>query len=252
MTVSIPPDLRPVIEAALTWLPARMTSNEARVMLYAIGLQESRLRVRAQIVAGRPNAKGPARGLWQFEQLGGVRGVLTHPTTRGEARRTIDRFSLYPESRQVWLAIESNDELAAIFARLLLWTDPAPLPALGDRREAWEYYLRTWRPGKPKAATWDAYYNTSLEFVTSTQPETPTVPQPPFEPPAAIGRGNLPAFPAKHFDLAPGESGITIRELAALTLAQGLMARPGSLEMDLDASVDLCYRFADALLGRMK
>jgi hypothetical protein len=38
--------------------------------------------------------------------------------------------------------------LAAIFARLLLFSDPAPLPA--DMGEAYALYRRTWRPGKPQ------------------------------------------------------------------------------------------------------
>lgn len=45
-----------------------MDSTEARVMLLAIGLQESRFINRFQIVQGKPGAKGPARGFWQFEQ----------------------------------------------------------------------------------------------------------------------------------------------------------------------------------------
>ncbi len=36
-----------------------------------------------------------------------------------------------------------------VFARLLLWTDAKPLPAIGDEQGAWDYYLRNWRPGKP-------------------------------------------------------------------------------------------------------
>ena len=51
------------------------------------------------------------------------------------------------QPRAVWEAIEHDDVLAAGLARLLLYTDPARLPKLGDVEGAWQLYLRTWRPG---------------------------------------------------------------------------------------------------------
>ncbi|WP_447751835.1 hypothetical protein [Pseudomonas nicosulfuronedens] len=50
----------------------------------------------------------------------------------------------------MWAAIEHDDILAACMARLLLFTDPARLPALGDESGAWDMYLRVWHPGKPR------------------------------------------------------------------------------------------------------
>ena len=49
--------------------------------------------------------------------------------------------------RRVYQAFEHDDVLAAIFARLLLWTDPYSLPKLGDADGAFNLYIRTWRPG---------------------------------------------------------------------------------------------------------
>ena len=46
-----------------------------------------------------------------------------------------------------------------------LWTDPAPLPAVGEIQQAWALYLRTWRPGKPHRQTWDALYAQAMEEV---------------------------------------------------------------------------------------
>src|SRR5690606_35371438 len=75
-----------IMDPALDLLPARMGSIEARVMLLSIALQESGLAHRWQVVdLARPQAKGPARGLLQFERGGGVRGVLTHPASRDYA-----------------------------------------------------------------------------------------------------------------------------------------------------------------------
>lgn len=147
----------PMAEALLL-LPARMTSPQAEVMLLAIGLQESRFTHRRQI-------GGPARGFWQFEKGGGVAGVLRHPSSKDIAVRVCDARGVAPVAEQVYQRLEHDDVLAAAFARLLLWTDPRPLPAQGEVTAAWDLYLRTWRPGKPHRQTWDALYAQALEEV---------------------------------------------------------------------------------------
>lgn len=148
------------ITPALDELPSRMSSREAVVMLVAIGLQESRLIHRKQI-------GGPARGLWQFEQGGGVRGVLTHAASMAAAVSLCITHGVQPATRSVYVALEHDDILAAGFARLLLWTDPRALPApTGDNAgEAWQYYLRNWRPGKPHPQTWPEMWQAAIEAV---------------------------------------------------------------------------------------
>lgn len=147
----------PLAEALLL-LPAKMTSPQAELMLLAIGLQESRLTHRRQI-------GGPARGLWQFERGGGVAGVLRHAASREHALSVCDARRVAPVPEQVYQRLEHDDVLAAAFARLLLYTDPARLPALGEVGASWDLYLRTWRPGKPHRHTWDALYAQALEAV---------------------------------------------------------------------------------------
>ncbi|SFB46022.1 hypothetical protein [Azotobacter beijerinckii] len=139
------------IAPAFALLPARMNSPQAVAMLLAIGLQESGFIHRRQI-------GGPARGLFQFEQGGGVRGVLQHPLSRPHALAVCDARGVFPAAPAVYAALEHDDTLAAAFARLLLWTDPAPLPAVGEVGAAWELYVRTWRPGKPHRDRWDGCY----------------------------------------------------------------------------------------------
>lgn len=154
-----------LIEPGLALLPARMDSPEARVMLFAIGLQESRFQHTRQI-------NGPARGYWQFELGGGVAGVLTHPSTRSIALRIAkDRVGTNLH-RPVYNALETDLALAGAFARLLLVSDPKPLPALGDAEGAWKYYIRNWRPGKPHPETWPKLYALALEHVTRFPKET--------------------------------------------------------------------------------
>ena len=134
------------IDEALSKLPELMRSNEARVMLLAIALQESGLRHRRQI-------NGPARGFWQFE-VTGVRGVLKHRASRALAILACDRHKVAAVPEDVHPALADDDILAATFARLLLWTDPSPMPEASDAKGGWTLYLRTWRPGKPHENRW--------------------------------------------------------------------------------------------------
>jgi len=150
-----------VIDRGLARLPARMDSRAARVLMYAIGRQESRFTARDQLErGGRDILPGPAMGVWQFERGGGVRGVLTHVLTRDLARQACAHFGVDTAPRAAWLALETNDELAAIFARLLLYPDPArlPLPLPAYEQDAWSYYVRNWRPGKPHRDTWGRFW----------------------------------------------------------------------------------------------
>lgn len=146
--------LEQVIKPALRLLPAQMTSDEARVMLGAIALQESGLATRQQY-------GGPAHGLWQFEH-GGVRGALSYHTTRATARALCGKRHVIPTVAAVYEALLHDDLLAAGFARLLLWTDPQALPPLGDESGAWDLYLRTWRPGKPRPVHFQGNYRRAL------------------------------------------------------------------------------------------
>lgn len=154
------------IDSALAWLPPAMATAEAKVLLVAIHLQEDPEQVRAQrvVVSGRVR-KGPARGLWQFEQGGGVKGVLAHAASRFWAREACEWRGVAPTPATVWRALETDDVLAAIFARLLLFTDSRPLPAPGDDAAAWRYYVRNWRPGKPHAAKWGSNHARAREAV---------------------------------------------------------------------------------------
>lgn len=145
------------IAPALELLPSNMTSPVAEVMLLAIGLQESGLIHRRQI-------GGPARGLLQFE-TGGVRGVLLHEASRKHALRICAARGVEPTTAAVYARLEHDDVLAMAVGRLLLWTDPKPLPELGKADEAWQLYLRTWRPGKPHRNRWDACYAAALREI---------------------------------------------------------------------------------------
>ena len=144
---------------AYALLPARLASDRATVELLAIGLQESKLIYRKQL------GNGPARSLWQFERGGGVRGVLRRQATAGLAREVCAARGVEPAEMPVWLRMETDDVLGAAFSRLLLWSDPAPLPAVDDFAGGWAMYLRNWRPGKPHPKSWRGYHDQAREYV---------------------------------------------------------------------------------------
>ena len=149
------------IAPALALLPARMSTNAAEVMLLAITQQEDPDQRRRQWPTG------PARGLWQFEQGGGVRGVLNHVSSRQHALAVCKERGVQPDSASVWAALERDDVLAAAFARLLLWTDPKPLPGTNDPHGAWALYERVWRPGKPHPQRWDTRFAAAVRAVAA-------------------------------------------------------------------------------------
>lgn len=161
-------------------------------LMAAIGLQESKFAARDQLemsaggslVPGRP---GPAMSFWQMEKGGGVRGVMRHPASRRAAQDLVEASKAVGmdvdwDEEKIWLFFGTieGDELAAGFARLLLLTDPAPLPAPTPANEqtAWLYYTRVWRPGKPHPEFWPANWNAALAALR----ETPTVPVVPSTP----------------------------------------------------------------------
>jgi hypothetical protein len=149
--------VNPVLE---NLLPAKMNSREAKVMLLTIGLQESLFEHRKQV-------GGPAKGFWQFEKNGGVLGVLTHPSSKKHAEQACETLLVKPEAQTVYDLIQFNDQLAAVWARLLLWTDPTKLAQNAD--EGWLQYLRNWRPGKPHPKTWQAHWDHASKIVNEAQ-----------------------------------------------------------------------------------
>jgi hypothetical protein len=139
-------------------LPGKFDSPEATVLLLAIGLQESRFQHREQI-------GGPARSFWQFERGGGVTGVLTHPYTARYAQAACVLRGVAPTREAVYARMLDDDLLGCAFARLLLYSDPHPLPALGHASAAWAYYVENWRPGKPHPDSWGGLYSEAIAAV---------------------------------------------------------------------------------------
>lgn len=146
--------LEKFITPGLKILPVNMDSVPARAMLLSIGYQESGFKNRKQI-------GGPARSFWQFEQGGGVVGVLNHKATGTIIKDVCKQLVIPATPQDCYEAIAYNDILACCFARLLLWTLPSSLPDKDEADKGWQQYLSAWRPGKPHRETWDDYFNAS-------------------------------------------------------------------------------------------
>lgn len=141
---------------------------EADVIVTAIAGQEGDWRHRRQV-------GGPARSIWQFEQGGGVAGVMSHPSTAPHAKKLFEYLDIgepalgpfvQPSTKTVYEAMAWNDLLAAGMARLNLWWAAPPLPAVGDVNGAWAYYINTWRPGAPHPEVWPAKYSAAMAAAT--------------------------------------------------------------------------------------
>lgn len=148
------------IQAGLALLPMKMRTLEARLMLHAITRQENPRRLEQQV-------GGPARGGYQFESGGGVKGVMTHAAVSALTKEVCVARSVSFTSLGIYEAIGTDPILAAALARLLLWTDPKPLPKVGQEQAAWDLYQRVWRPGKPHPEKWPANYAAALVAVQS-------------------------------------------------------------------------------------
>jgi hypothetical protein len=149
-TTMLPADFNTrVIIPAVQLFPFQDSPLAQRILL-AIAGQESGWAEREQI-------DGPARGFWQFERPGGVRGVMAHIMCKTHLEAFCAKLEIPFDEYTLFEAIAWCDPLAYAMARLLLWSDPRPLPT--DEDVAWALYLRLWRPGRPRPLTWASYYN---------------------------------------------------------------------------------------------
>lgn len=147
MSILMQTALREAIEPAYRLLPARYNSPERTVLLLAFGAQESRFEHTDQIDKAGTDVLGPALGWWQFERGGGVVGVLSHRSTAKLAQALCVARDVLAAPRDAWRALKDDQVFAAGMAALLIYTDPEPLPRIGDVDGAFSLYLRTWRPG---------------------------------------------------------------------------------------------------------
>lgn len=180
---------------------------EAACLSIAIAWQESGAKARDQ---GDPAILGPATGKWQFERMGGVWEVLNDARLKPISTVLCQRVGVTPQPDPVWrlFASAEGDELACAFARLLIWKDPASLPAIAPAWEqaAYDYYKRRWRPGADRRAAWATSWRCGLAVVGGGAASIP----------AASDTAAVPPAPAldvavAEFDAAYGRLKVALR-----------------------------------------
>jgi len=137
------------------------SSIAAARFLLAIALQESGLAHRRQVVAGGAE-NGPASSFWQFEQGGGCKGVLTHSAVAARMKSICEAYNVTATPAGLWEAMRYQDIVAAVAARLLVYTLPKGLPMTVD--EGWAQYISAWRPGKPHPDEWPKNWALASKF----------------------------------------------------------------------------------------
>lgn len=147
--------------AELSVLGIKATSQAARFML-AIALQESNLAYRRQLTGDGKEA-GPASSFWQFEVGGGCKGILRHASTSVHMATLCESYNVKPNPLSLWEAMQYNDVVAAIAARLLIYTLPHKLPSTADA--GWQQYIDAWRPGRPHPERWAQCWKIASETV---------------------------------------------------------------------------------------
>lgn len=146
-----------IINPALLKLQSVTTSqvatSSAKILLLAIALEESNLQHRQQI-------KGPARSFWQFERIG-IEGVVSRKTNK----EILSKLNYPTLTNTIYTQLLTNDQLGCILARLLLLSDPNPLPEpkYSEITNAYNYYLKNWRPGKKSPASWKTNWPLAIE-----------------------------------------------------------------------------------------
>lgn len=122
----------------------------AENLLLAIALQESNLMARIQ----GPNDAGPARSFWQFEKI----GVVDVFQRQKQPLQVMCSALVLPcAPGQLHLMMAYNDAIACVIARLTLRLDHRPLDVASTPSDAWDYYVKNWRPGKPHRDRWDGH-----------------------------------------------------------------------------------------------
>jgi len=131
-------------------------SKQADVLLAAIKYQESD-------GIHTHQRGGSARGLWQFEKITIKELFRVYPDLMN---KLCDHYLISNNVEAVYQDLLINNKLAIALARLLLYKDPLPLPEIGDIEEAWIYYIRNWKPGRPNKQRWSKSYSQALKEVT--------------------------------------------------------------------------------------
>lgn len=161
--------MSPALFRDLIIVPTLSAMREGRVhdratLLIAIAIQESGLTCRRQ------TPRGPARSWWQIEPLTAIDTLQRYPS----AQRLVSELGYHVRrGENISAILEWCDAGACAIAAGIVRLCPLALPAIplsapivGAKEECWRYYLRAWRPGKPRPERWGEAFGSALKAMT--------------------------------------------------------------------------------------
>jgi len=151
------------VDPGLSWMQSVLgakppASDAARLALTAFAGQETYWRDIDQI------GGGDGRGPWQAGRVI-IADLLHNLDTAMLMHKCCASLGIAVSVEPIYAAIIGNPKLSVALARLSLWADPFPIPAIGDQAGLWKCYLRVWRPGAPRPDDWPDVYQQSLEAI---------------------------------------------------------------------------------------
>lgn len=140
--------LTPALNKIEKFAPDMPRSRALEVLMTSISGVEANWTDRAQ------SPSGMAHGLFQMQQ-NDIEDIMANPASRAIFEQGMEEWGIKtPTAEHLFgiLASAEGDSMAVFLARLNLWCDPHPIPAVDVEQEMYAYYLDTWRPGvKPPA-----------------------------------------------------------------------------------------------------
>ncbi len=97
-----------------------------------------------------------------------VGAVLKNRVSAARAIAACEARGVKPNAAAIMQEFGRGDGLACEFAALLLLSEMAPLPLLGDEEGAWVVYKRLWTHGKPDRKRWSQSYQDALQTITNS------------------------------------------------------------------------------------
>lgn len=178
---------------AMIWLTPRMGRDmgppEVLVILGTIVLQEGDgLKARIQYAPDRDNptpaVKRWAHSFFQFEGGEGaaLAGLMANKQLAPIIKALCEYRGIELLRDHIWWSMLGDDFTANVLARLLILTDPARVPMIGDEEGAWRLYVdRLWKPGAAKDPVqraelrkkWGENYQIALNVVTRINSNIP-------------------------------------------------------------------------------
>lgn len=153
--------LNPTLDEIAEFAPMMTRNRALRVLMTSIAGQESNWEHRVQIPSGM------AHSLFQIEEAT-IPLIIANPASKELFTVGMDHFQIQDRSAPALfdlMADEAGDKVSVLFARLLLWCNPKPIPYEDEEQALFKYYRETWRPKHAVWARWPVVYGQAMMVV---------------------------------------------------------------------------------------